>query len=89
MDYVPQCDKFEKGVGTIMRNAWQHVEVLQTTDLPALINHLSDVLEATLTLQTSIEPLLKNADIHQRQEILIFYYLNGICRHIEDIREHR
>ena len=89
MDFTAECDKFEKGVGVVMRNAWQHVEVLQTTDLPALLNHISDVLDATLAMPEVIEPLLKQQDIHQRQEVLIFYYLNGLLRHIEDISESR
>jgi hypothetical protein len=89
MDFAAECDKFEKGLGTVMRNAWQHVEVLQTTDIPALINHIADVLEATLENPEIIEPLLKLHDIHQRQEVLVFYYLNGLVRHLDDISELR
>lgn len=72
-----------------MRNAWQHVEVLQTTDIPALITHIGDVLEATLTMPEVIEPLLKQQDIHQRQEVLVFYYLNGLIKHLDEISELR
>lgn len=72
-----------------MRNAWQHVEVLQTTDLAALINHIADVLEAALAMPEVVEPLLKQHDIHQRQEVLVFYYLNGLVRHLDDISELR
>jgi hypothetical protein len=86
---VAECDKFEKGVGVIMKNAWQHVEVLQTTDLPALAHHLATVLEAMLALPEFIEPLLKKSDVYQRQEVLVFYYLNKLFRHVEDIHEHR
>ncbi len=72
-----------------MKNAWSHIEVLQTTDLPALINHIADVLESTLSMPDIIEPLVKGNDIHQRQEVLVFYYLNGLMKHVEEIREHR
>ncbi len=89
IDFVNECDKFEKGLGTIMRNAWLHVEVLQTTDLPALINHIADVLEAALELPRVIDALVKQGDLHQRQEVLVFYYLFGVIKHIEDIGEHR
>jgi hypothetical protein len=89
LDFASECDKFEKGLGVVMRNAWQHVEVLQTTDLPALITHIADVMEATLSMPEIIEPLLKQHDIHQRQEVLVFYYLNGLIKHIEDISELR
>ncbi|RYG66323.1 hypothetical protein EON64_10025 [archaeon] len=89
IDFVVECDKFEKGVGVIMKNAWQHVEVLQTTDLPALIHHIAAVLEGALALPEVMDTLLKKNDVHQRQEVLVFYYLNGLFRHVEDIREHR
>ncbi len=89
IDFVNECDKFEKGLGTIMRNAWLHVEVLQTTDLPALMNHIADVFEAALELPKVIETLVKQGDLHQRQEVLVFYYLFGVLKHIEDIGEHR
>lgn len=89
MDFSVECDKFEKGIGIVMRNAWQHVEVLQTTDLPALINHIADVLEATTAMPEIIEPLLKQNDIHQRQEVLVFYYLNGLIRNLGEISELR
>lgn len=89
MDFSVECDKFEKGVGVVMRNAWQHVEVLQTTDLPALINHIADVLEATSAMPEIIEPLLKQNDIHQRQEVLVFYYLNGLIKNLGEISELR
>lgn len=32
-DFHVECDKFERGLGVILRNAWSHVEALQTTDL--------------------------------------------------------
>lgn len=72
-----------------MKNAWSHIEVLQTTDLPALIHHIADVLECTLSMPEVIEPLVKGSDIHQRQEVLVFYYMNGLMKHVEEIREHR
>jgi hypothetical protein len=35
--------QFEKGLGCLLRNVWDHVEALQTTDLPALIGHITTV----------------------------------------------
>ena len=72
-----------------MKNAWSHIEVLQTTDLPALVHHIADVLESILSMPDMIEPLVKGNDIHQRQEVLVFYYMNGLMKHVEEIREHR
>jgi hypothetical protein len=84
-----ECDKFEKGLGSIFRNAWQHVEVLQTTDLPALVNHIGDTLQASLDLPEVMDALGAAGDLHQRQEVLVFYYLLGLMKHIEDIGESR
>lgn len=89
IDFVAECDKFEKGVGVIMKNAWQHVEVLQTTDLPALLHHIAFVLEGAVAMPEVLEALLKKNDAHQRQEVLVFHYLHDVLRHVEDIQEHR
>lgn len=72
-----------------MRNAWQHVEVLQTTDLPALIHYIADVLEANLAHVPTVENLFKDADVYQRQEVLVFHYLYHLVRQVEEIRESR
>lgn len=89
LDFTTECDKFEKGLGVVFKNAWQHVEVLQTSDLPALVNHIADVLDAALEEPQIIEDLTKKGDLHTRQEVLVFYYLHDICKHSEDIREER
>lgn len=89
LDFPNECDKFEKGLGSIMRNAWQHVEVLQTTDLPALVHHIADVLTAANDMPDIIDSYIRQGDLHQRQELMVFHYMNGLFGHIEDIREHR
>ena len=89
MNFTDQCDKFEKGLGSILRNAWQHVEAIQTTDLYALINYITDVLQFTIDNPTYIESLLKSDDLNQRQEILVFYYLLGLFKNVEQIKESR
>jgi len=43
----------------VLRNAWQHVEALQTTDLPALINLMGDVLDAALEAPEELEKYCK------------------------------
>ena len=43
-ELLPKCDKFEKGLGVVLRNAWAHVEAIQTTDLPLLISYTAAVL---------------------------------------------
>jgi hypothetical protein len=86
---VVECDKFEKGVGAVFRNAWEHVEVLQTSDLPLLVGHIADTMQATLDQPEVIQALGAAQDLHQRQEVLVFYYLFGLMKRIEDIGESR
>lgn len=45
--------KFEKGIGGLLKNAWMHVEALQTTDLPLLITHVAAVLAAAVATPVS------------------------------------
>ncbi len=89
MEHLEECDKFEKGLGVILRNAWQHVEALQTSDLTALIHHIADVFQTALEFPQLLENYMRGGDLHQRQEILCFYYLRGLLRHVEDITESR
>lgn len=80
-------DDFEKGLGVVLRNAWDHLEVLQTTDIPALLEHACEVINFCVTYPKQIEHLLE--DIHQRQEILVFYYLCGLIKATTHIDESR
>lgn len=36
-------DSFEKGMGIVLRNAWTHIEALQTTDIPLLVEYITGV----------------------------------------------
>lgn len=88
-EYAAQCDKFEKGLGVVLRNAWNHVEVVQTTDLQMLLQHIVDVLDSCFEHTDVILSYCRNGDIHQRQEILVFYYLASVMRFVEDVSESR
>ena len=41
-----KSDQFEKSVGILLKNAWLHVELLQTSDVTLLVRHIADVLQA-------------------------------------------
>lgn len=84
-----KCEKFEKGLGVVLRNAWQHMEALQTTDLPLLINYIGDVLESGMENNDLLEGYSRKGDLQLRQEFLVFHYLAGLMRHIDDISEDR
>jgi hypothetical protein len=38
-----------------MKNAWQHSEAMQITDLHVLLNHIADVLEFTLETPSRVK----------------------------------
>lgn len=72
-----------------MKNAWCHVEALQTSDLIGLVNHIADVIEGALEAPEILKSHCKVGDLHQRQEIMVFYYLYDVMRQIEEITESR
>ena len=88
-EFAVECDKFERGLGTILKNAWSHVEALQTSDLTGLMNHIADVIEGALEAPEVLRCHCKAGDLHQRQEIVVFYYLFDVMRHVDQIGEGR
>lgn len=84
-DSRQKMDAFERGMGMILRNAWAHVEALQTTDLPLLIGYVADVLNDVVTNpEASV-----GKELTGRQEILVLHYMLGLCKRIDDIDEGR
>ena len=53
-DFSKECDKFERGLGVVLRNAWMHVEAIQTSDLSSLITHIADTLENSLEVEEDL-----------------------------------
>ena len=82
-------DQFEKGMGTLLRNCWQHIEALQTTDIDALIRYIADVMEACEKLEEYLDNLAANRDLHQRQEIMVFEYMSLLVENIDEFEESR
>jgi hypothetical protein len=84
-----KCESFEKGLGSVLYNCWNHVEALQTTDVASLLNYISTILSNAIDNTTMLESLMATADFHQYQEVMCFYYIYIIFKHIEDIKESR
>lgn len=81
-------DGFEVGMGLLLRRVWQHVEAVQTTDLPLLVSYIGRVLtEAVGPALARCEAAHKAGDFHQRQECLVVHYLHGLCSTIDDIAQ--
>jgi len=88
-DQMVKLDAFERGLGTVLRNAWRHIEALQTTDLPLLVEYIGDVFEDAICYPEILERRLKSGDLHLRQEIIVIYYLHGLMSQIEEMTEER
>lgn len=84
-----KCDKFEKGLGTVLKNAWNHVEAVQTTDIQALVNHIADVIDYATESSRYIEECVVEGDLHMRQEVMVFSYIVGIMRQLDYLHEDR
>mmetsp|Transcript_60052 Transcript_60052/g.82235 ORF Transcript_60052/g.82235 Transcript_60052/m.82235 type:complete len:308 (-) Transcript_60052:614-1537(-) len=86
-DQISKMDKFEKGLGLLLRNAWRHIEALQTTDLSLLLSHIVGIITETCKSPEFVEKYAKAGELHERQEILVFYYLHGVVSNMEEINE--
>eukprot|EP00753_Platysulcus_tardus_P006063 PLAT13960.1.p2 GENE.PLAT13960.1~~PLAT13960.1.p2 ORF type:complete len:304 (-),score=161.81 PLAT13960.1:134-1024(-) len=89
-DAIPDEDvavqeKFEKGAGIVLRNAWQHVEAVQTTDLPALMGHIADVLADAVERPER----LADKELTNLQEAVVGSYLEQLFKNLDDIDESR
>ncbi|OQS07911.1 hypothetical protein THRCLA_00094 [Thraustotheca clavata] len=88
-DFDPDTKKlmasFERGLGVMLKNAWLHVEALQTTDLPLLIEYVATILN-----NCREEPgFFSEKDPADSQEVIVLYYLHGLLKRLEDIGESR
>ena len=89
IEYQSQCDQFEQGLGSVLKNAWNHIEAIQTTDIVSLIDHIANVLNAPFSNQLLLKIITANDDLYKRQEVLVFYYLCSILKGADDLGENR
>ena len=88
-DFATECDKFERGLGVVLNNAWKHVEAIQTTDLSLLMNHIADTIDYCLEVEEDLFANCSAGDLHQRQDLMVFEYLLHIMRQLEEVTEGR
>jgi hypothetical protein len=53
VDQADQLDRFDRGVGGLLANAWLHSEALQTTDLPLVFKIISTAFRTALAEEVS------------------------------------
>eukprot|EP00505_MAST-04D_sp_SCG-Rhode-Island_P002180 Stramenopile-MAST_4_protein_2180 len=76
---------FEVGSGIMLKHAWLHVEAMQMTDMPALVEHCAAVLSEVVTNPAQIS----GRDLTDLQEVVCIYYIAILLSHMEDIEESR
>lgn len=82
-----KLDVFEKGMGVMLRNAWSHVEAVQTTDLPLLVKHIADVLAEAVTPAGANRLIdqVERDDLRDRQSVVVLSYLRALCIRSDDL----
>jgi hypothetical protein len=74
-------EKFERGSGIVLKNAFKHVEALQTIDMFLLIEYISGVF-----VRTSKEPR-PSKPFGQMQAALVIHYLSSISKMLDRVGE--
>lgn len=72
-----------------MRNAWKHVEALQTSDVHGLMRHIGAVIEYAINEPDYVEELVHHGSLNQTQESLVFYYLTNLMQLLDAVHEER
>ncbi|CAN0069416.1 unnamed protein product, partial [Sphacelaria rigidula] len=80
-------DSFEKGMGIVLRNAWSHIEALQTTDIPLLVQYITGVINEAAQDPGRIEEMNHRGDLGDRQEVVCLSYLRGMVSRLGDYEE--
>ncbi|TYZ61487.1 hypothetical protein PybrP1_008950 [[Pythium] brassicae (nom. inval.)] len=77
--------KFERGMGLTLKNAWLHAEAVQTTDIPLLIEYIHSIFSYCLENPN----YLADKKMDNCQEITIVHFLLGLCKQLDAIDESR
>eukprot|EP00752_Nemacystus_decipiens_P009609 g8586.t1 len=86
---LQDLDSFERGMGTVLRNAWSHIEALQTTDIPLLVEYLTGVLRDAAENPGIVASMSERGDLGGRQEVVCLSYLRGLVSRMGDYEEGR
>lgn len=83
------CHKFEKGLGIVLRNAWNHIEALQTTNIPNLIRYCGEILSHIVIFPENHFIYFCDINNVNFQESLVFSYIDNIMHFVHDLGEQR
>jgi hypothetical protein len=65
-------NEFEESCGRLLNRAWEHIEALQTTDMPLVCAHLSMVLRAAVETAPSMTGFGNDVETSTEQEAVRF-----------------
>merc|ERR1719230_545518 len=74
-----KCDLFEESLGLLLKRCFMHIETLQLTDIPLLLEHCQLILSSAQKL--GIDPT-KNLRV---QEAVVVDYFSSLMRHAENL----
>lgn len=77
--------KFERDMGVLLRCALEHVEAVQTTDLPELFEHASEVLAACAQQGGRAAEI----NFERTQASMVLRYLRSVMLRVEELGEGR
>jgi hypothetical protein len=90
-DALAKLEKFEKGLGIVLRNAWEHIEAIQTTDVPLMVNHSADMLDDAMKNEEWVKSraVSDGGKLDKRQEVIIMHYLASLVSQSDELGEER
>ena len=89
-DFKVAALKFEIGTGITLKHAWLHIEALQTTDLPMMIEYICTVISQANQRPERLQLGFENDEKREElQEKLFPYYILALCKGMESIEEDR
>jgi len=74
-----KCNIFEESLGLLLLRGFMHVETLQLTDIPLLIEHVTVVLKYAADHAGQFKESLKS------QENVVIYYFSALMKHSEHL----
>lgn len=75
-------EQFETGIALTLKNAWLHVEAMQSTDIPLMVESMSKIFDFAANYPTSVNN-------KKATNVMVIYFAMGLMKWIEDVGESR
>ena len=81
--------KFECGSGVTLKHAWLHIEALQTTDLPLMVEFIVSILRSVVEYPERMRVIDQKEESNDLQEKICPYYIVALMKGLDSIEEDR